>query len=74
MRWPMPARFSPAAVVDIATLTGAQSIALGPQAAAVFCNDEKLAGRAAGRGRRSRTIGCGGCRCTTSMLMRSKAK
>lgn len=36
------ARFNPAAVVDIATLTGAQSIALGPQAAAVFCNDEKL--------------------------------
>jgi leucyl aminopeptidase len=37
------ARFAPAAVVDIATLTGAQAIALGPQAAAVFCNDEKLA-------------------------------
>ncbi len=35
-------KFNPAAVVDIATLTGAQSIALGPQAAAVFCNDEKL--------------------------------
>ena len=38
------ARFSPAAVIDIATLTGAQAIALGPQAAAVFSNDEKLAG------------------------------
>jgi leucyl aminopeptidase len=36
------ANYSPAAVVDIATLTGAQSIALGPQAAAVFANDEKL--------------------------------
>ncbi len=35
-------RFNPAAVVDIATLTGAQAIALGPQAAAVFCNDAKL--------------------------------
>lgn len=35
-------KFNPAAVVDIATLTGAQSIALGPQAAAVFCNDDKL--------------------------------
>ena len=35
-------KFNPAAVVDIATLTGAQAIALGPQAAAVFCNDEKL--------------------------------
>ena len=38
-------RFSPAAVVDIATLTGAQMIALGPHAAAVFSNDEDLAGR-----------------------------
>jgi leucyl aminopeptidase len=37
------ARYNPAAVVDIATLTGAQAIALGPLAAAVFCNDEKLA-------------------------------
>ncbi len=36
------AKFNPAAVVDIATLTGAQAIALGPQAAAVFCNDETL--------------------------------
>ena len=39
------ARYNPAAVVDIATLTGAQAVALGPQAAAVFCNDEKLAAR-----------------------------
>ena len=39
------ARFNPAAVVDIATLTGAQAMALGPQAAAVFCNDEALAAR-----------------------------
>jgi len=38
-------RFKPAAVVDIATLTGAQSIALGPQAGALFANDEELAGR-----------------------------
>ena len=37
------AKFGPAAVVDIATLTGAQAIALGPQAAALFCNDEVLA-------------------------------
>lgn len=35
-------KFNPVAVVDIATLTGAQAIALGPQAAAVFCNDEEL--------------------------------
>ena len=38
-------RFRPDAVVDIATLTGAQSIALGPLAAGVFANDEALAAR-----------------------------
>jgi leucyl aminopeptidase len=38
-------RYNPAAVVDIATLTGAQAVALGPQAAAVFSNDEALAAR-----------------------------
>lgn len=38
-------RFKPAAVVDIATLTGAQMIALGPQAAAVFSNNDDLASR-----------------------------
>ena len=38
-------RFKPAAVVDIATLTAAQSIALGPQAGALFANDEELAAR-----------------------------
>jgi leucyl aminopeptidase len=39
------ARFNPAAVVDIATLTGAQAIALGPLAAGLFANDEALAAR-----------------------------
>ena len=38
-------KFNPAAVVDIATLTGAQAIALGPQAAAVFANNDDLAGK-----------------------------
>jgi leucyl aminopeptidase len=38
-------RYKPAAVVDIATLTGAQAVALGPQAAAFFANDEDLAAR-----------------------------
>jgi leucyl aminopeptidase len=37
------ARFNPAAVVDIATLTGTQAMALGPQAAAVFSNSDDLA-------------------------------
>jgi leucyl aminopeptidase len=39
------ARFNPAAVVDIATLTGAQAVALGPQAAGLFANNEALAAR-----------------------------
>ena len=37
------ARFNPAAVVDIATLTGTQAMALGPHAAAVFSNNDDLA-------------------------------
>ncbi len=39
------ARFNPDAVIDIATLTGAQGIALGSQAAALFSNDDDLAAR-----------------------------
>ena len=37
-------RFKPAAVVDIATLTGAQVVALGSQASALYANDDALAG------------------------------
>lgn len=36
------ARYSPRAVVDLATLTGAVSVALGKLAAAVFANDDAL--------------------------------
>ena len=36
------ARFKPAAVVDLATLTGAIGIALGTQAAGLFYNDDQL--------------------------------
>jgi leucyl aminopeptidase len=39
------ARFRPQAVVDIATLTAAQRVALGSQAAALFANDDALAAR-----------------------------
>lgn len=39
------ARYEPQAVVDIATMTAAQRIALGPQAAALFSNDNMLAAR-----------------------------
>lgn len=34
------ARYSPRAVVDVATLTGAIGVALGPQAAGLFANDD----------------------------------
>ncbi|MGE3318740.1 MAG: leucyl aminopeptidase, partial [Candidatus Berkiella sp.] len=36
-------RFSPAAVIDIATLTGACHLALGPYASGLMANDDKLA-------------------------------
>lgn len=36
------ARFDPAAVVDLATLTGAIGVALGSQAAGLFSNDDSL--------------------------------
>jgi leucyl aminopeptidase len=39
------ARYQPDAMVDIATLTGAMVIALGPDLAGVFCDDETLRGR-----------------------------
>lgn len=38
-------RFQPRAVIDIATLTGACVVALGKPAAALYCNNEKLAGQ-----------------------------
>ena len=37
------ARFKPAAVVDVATLTGAQVVALGAHASALYANDDALA-------------------------------
>ena len=45
------ARFNPKAVVDLATLTGAVGVALGPQAAGLFANDDSSARPFAG-GRR----------------------
>ena len=38
---------NPATIVDFATLTGAARVALGPELPAMFCNDEKLAGKLA---------------------------
>ena len=42
---------NPALLIDVATLTGAARVALGPELPALFCNDDDLASRAAG-GRR----------------------
>ena len=39
------ARYNPTAVVDVATLTGSMVVALGPEIAGVFCDDEDLRGR-----------------------------
>lgn len=41
--WYAQTRFQPAAVIDLATLTGAVIIALGHDNAGVFANDDKLA-------------------------------
>jgi len=38
-------RFKPQAIVDLATLTGAIVVALGSEAAGLFCKDDRLAGR-----------------------------
>ena len=41
--WYAQEHFKPAAIVDLATLTGAIVIALGHEHAGLFCNDDKLA-------------------------------
>lgn len=46
-------RFKPAAVVDVATLTGACIIALGAQASGLLSNDDKLAAELLDAGNRS---------------------
>ncbi|HEX4985450.1 MAG TPA: leucyl aminopeptidase [Burkholderiales bacterium] len=46
-------RFDPAAVIDIATLTGACVIALGHVASGLFTNDERLADEVVTAGRKS---------------------
>jgi leucyl aminopeptidase len=46
-------RFKPAAVVDVATLTGACVIALGTQVSGLMSNDEALAGELADAGTRA---------------------
>jgi len=41
--WHAAGRYSPAAIVDLATLTGAMVIALGGERAGLFANDDRLA-------------------------------
>ena len=53
----------PEMIVDIATLTGAARVALGPELPALFCNDDALAARRCSPPARPRTTRCGGCRC-----------
>ena len=43
-------RFKPAAVIDVATLTGAQVVALGSHASALYANDDDLADAVADAG------------------------
>ena len=43
--WYTCQRFKPAAIIDVATLTGAVIVALGHEHAGLFANDETLAGR-----------------------------
>lgn len=45
--WYAQERFQPAAVVNLATLTGAIIVALGHEKAGLFCNDDALAGELA---------------------------
>jgi leucyl aminopeptidase len=46
-------RFEPRAVVDLATLTGAIDVALGPHAAGLFANDDDLASALLAAGQRT---------------------
>lgn len=48
--WYCADRFKPAAMIDLATLTGAIMVALGQHHAGLFCNDDELAGRLAQAG------------------------
>ena len=54
------ARYKPKAVVDIATLTGARTVALGDQAIGLFSNDDDLAQRFVTAGQKPGN-GSGGC-------------
>ena len=65
------AELEPAAVVDVATLTGAIKVALGQQVGGLFANDDALAARPALTPATSRASRCGGCRWPRSTRRRS---
>jgi leucyl aminopeptidase len=54
--------FSPAAVIDLATLTGAMIISLGHEHAGIFSNDDDLAGKLLAAGKALRATSCGASR------------
>ena len=69
--WYAQERFKPAAMIDLATLTGAIIVALGHEKAGVFANDDALAARLPRRRPRPRARAPGACRWrppTTSSL------
>jgi leucyl aminopeptidase len=59
-------RYNPAALVDIATLTGACVVALGQFAIGMFGTDDKLKAQVEKSGRRPANE-CGRCLCGTSI-------
>ena len=54
--------YKPAAIIDLATLTGAILISLGHEWAGLFSNNEELAGKLLARRPRIRATNCGACR------------
>ena len=53
----------PELIADMATLTGAARVALGPELPPFYTDDDALAADARAHAPRPRTIRCGGCRC-----------
>ncbi len=66
-------RFEPAAVIDIATLTGACVVALGGVRSGLFSTNEALAGGARSALARPRRTAAGACRSTTTTRKASRA-
>ena len=67
------AESKPGRIVDLATLTGACMVALGPRIAGLFCNDDSLAQDILEACRRTGERACA-CLSTTTSTTRSRAK